>query len=216
MSATPTMQGRTEALQQAQAQPRADVLALWGGILFSLVFTGIIWLAGGWLRDVPLGPDQGVSWYYWKLPEPTFWTRLSVWGLYFAHQLSSFAMIWYAQKYIKRYSNGLHGINKLALAVNALFIGLHFVQTHIWYDGLAQDVSIFTSQGSVIVLLVWVLLMENRDCAGCEKVSWLFLFVGNHLHLLVPSNGIDQWASDWFFLYVYVAFAGQFILHTYS
>ena len=47
------------------------------------------------------------------------------------------------------------------LAANAFFILLHFVQTHIWYDGLAQDVSIFSSQGSVIVLLVWVLLMEN-------------------------------------------------------
>jgi hypothetical protein len=39
---------------------------------------------------------------------------------------------------------------------------LHFVQTHLWYDGLAQDVSIFSSQGSVVVLLVWVLLMENN------------------------------------------------------
>jgi hypothetical protein len=32
----------------------------------------------------------------------------------------------------------------------------------VWYDGLAQDVSIWSSQASVIVLLVWVLLMENR------------------------------------------------------
>ena len=46
--------------------------------------------------------------------------------------------------------------------MNAFFILLHFAQTHIWYDGLAQDVSIWSSQGSVIVLLVWVLLMENN------------------------------------------------------
>ena len=38
---------------------------------------------------------------------------------------------------------------------------LHLIQTHIFYDGLAQDVSILSSQGSVIVLLVWVLMMEN-------------------------------------------------------
>src|SRR5262249_39192269 len=49
-----------------------------------------------------------------------------------------------------------------ALGVNALFIILHFIQTHIWYDALAQNVSVFSSQGSVIVLLVWVLLMENN------------------------------------------------------
>jgi hypothetical protein len=45
--------------------------------------------------------------------------------------------------------------------MNAFFIGLHFVQTHIWYDGLAQDVSIWSSQVSVIIMLVWILLMEN-------------------------------------------------------
>ena len=36
------------------------------------------------------------------------------------------------------------------------------MQTHLWYDGLAQDVPVASSQGSVIVLLVWVLLMENN------------------------------------------------------
>ena len=30
----------------APGRCRTDVLALWGGILFSLIFTGIIWLAG--------------------------------------------------------------------------------------------------------------------------------------------------------------------------
>ena len=31
-------------------------------------------------------------------------------------------------------------------------------QTHIWYDGLAQDVPIWTSQFSVIIMLVIILL----------------------------------------------------------
>jgi hypothetical protein len=48
------------------------------------------------------------------------------------------------------------------LGINTFFILLRVVQTHIWYDGLAQDVSILSSQGSVIVLLVWVLIMENN------------------------------------------------------
>lgn len=87
---------------------------------------------------------------------------MSVWGLYLAHQIASWSTIYYAQTRVKRYTNGLHRINIIALAMNAFFIGLHFIQSHIWYDGLAQDVSIFSSQGSVIVLLVWVLLMENK------------------------------------------------------
>ena len=42
-----------------------------------------------------------------------------------------------------------------------MVVVLHLVQTHLWYDGLAQDVSIWSSLGSVVVMLVWVLLMEN-------------------------------------------------------
>ncbi len=47
------------------------------------------------------------------------------------------------------------------MGLNAAFVLAHFVQTHIWYDGLAQDVSIFSALASVAILLVWVLLMEN-------------------------------------------------------
>jgi hypothetical protein len=78
------------------------------------------------------------------------------------HQLTIWGLIWYAQTRVKKYTTGLHTVNYLALGANALFIFLHFVQTHIWYDALAQNVSVLTSQESVIVLLVWVLLMENN------------------------------------------------------
>ena len=142
------------------AQP-LDTRALWGGIAFSLIFTGMIWWAGGRLDSISLLPDQGASWYYWKLPSPTFWTRATAWGLYLAHQFAIWGLIFYAQKNKLKYTTGLHKVNLLALGVNAVFILLHFAQTHIWYDGLAQDVSIWSSQISVIILLIWVILMEN-------------------------------------------------------
>jgi hypothetical protein len=142
--------------------PRADVLALWGGIVFSLAFTGLIAWAGQFLDRSTLLPDQGAAWYYWKLPEATFWTRATAWGLYLLHQVTVWGLIYYAQTRVKTYASGLHKVNFVALGANAFFILLHFVQTHLWYDGLAQDVSIFSSQGAVIVLLVWVLLMENN------------------------------------------------------
>ena len=145
-----------------QAKLRYDVLALWGGVIFSFLFTGVIWLAGDRLQAFPKLPDQGPAWYFWKLAEPTLMTRLSVWGFYLAHQFAVFGLIWYAQRRVKKYSTGLHLVNVIALGVNAFFIALHFAQTHIWYDGLAQDVSIFSSQGSVIVMLVWIMLMENN------------------------------------------------------
>jgi hypothetical protein len=144
-----------------QPSPRADMLALWGGVLFSLAFTGLIWWAGRFLENVPHLPDTGPAWYYWKLAQPSFWSHATAWGFYLAHQITIWGLIFYAQTRVKRYTTGLHSVNIAALAANAFFIGLHFVQTHIWYDGLAQDVSIFSSQGSVVIMLVWILLMEN-------------------------------------------------------
>jgi hypothetical protein len=141
---------------------RADVWALWGGIAFSLVFTGIIWAAGQRLESIQFLPDTGASWYYWQLPVPDTWARITAWGFYAVHQIAIWALIYVAQKRIQRVQPGLHRLNVIALAVNAVFILLHFVHTHIWYDGLAQDVSIWTSQGSVILMLVMILIMENK------------------------------------------------------
>lgn len=147
---------------QEKAAGRKDLAALWLGILFSLVFTLVIWWAGQRLDTSSFLPDQGASWYFWKLPNPTFWSRATAWGFYLAHQFTLWGLIYYAQTRVKKYTTGLHKVNYLSLGANAFFILLHFVQTHLWYDGLAQDVSIWSSQVSVIILLVWVLLMENR------------------------------------------------------
>ncbi len=135
--------------------------ALLWGVALSALLTGAVWWAGQAL-SVPLLPDQGASWYYWQLPEPTAWTRASAWLGYAAHQLVSWGLIYYAQTRVRRYTDGLHPVNVVALAANAGFVVLHGVQTQVFYDGLAQDVSIFSSQGSVVLLLVVVLLMENR------------------------------------------------------
>lgn len=135
--------------------------AQWFGIAFSLAFTALIWLLGSRLDQIQLLPDTGPAWYYWRLPQPTYLTRLSAWGLYALHQVSIWALIYYAQTRVGRYGKKLQGFHYGALGVNALFIGLHLVQTHLFYDGLAQDVAVWTSQGSVILLLVIVLLMEN-------------------------------------------------------
>ena len=135
--------------------------ALIGGIVFSALVTGAIWLFGPRLDAIALLPDAGPSWYEWKLPEPTWWTRATVWTMYLAHQLTLWGLIWWAQTRRPGYGTGLHRVNVLALAANAGFVLLHLLQTHLTYDGLAQDVSIWSSQGAVIVMLVWILLIEN-------------------------------------------------------
>lgn len=137
-------------------------VGLWCAVLAAALLTGAVWLLGIRLDGVTLLPDQGASWYYWKLPEPSTITRLSAWLGYAAHQLVAWGLIIYAQTKVRDYSDGLHRVNVVALLANFGFIALHTVQTHLFYDGLAQDVSIFSSQGSVVLLLVVVLLMENK------------------------------------------------------
>ena len=164
---------------------RQDIRALWIGIIFSFLFTGLIWLISGRLDRIELLPDAGPSWYYWKLPDPTFWTRLTAWGFYLAHQVVIWGLIYTAQKRKTKYTSGLHKLNWWALGANAFFIVLHLLQTHIWYDGLAQDVSIWSSQASVIILLVWVLVMENKRRG---------LFFGKKVPI---SNEINRFARQY-------------------
>lgn len=152
----------TTSYRQIEEKPKSAFTALWVGIIFSFAFTGLIWVLGPYLPQIDFLPDSGASWYYWKLPEPTFWSRATAWGGYLLHQVALWWLIFRAQSQKLKYTNGLHRVNVLALATNAFFIVLHLIQSHIWYDGLAQDVSIFSSQGSVILLLVMVLLMENQ------------------------------------------------------
>ena len=151
--------------QNLSRKPSSEILDtrfLLGGILFSFIFTFIIWWTGQSLASIPHLPDQGALWYFWKLPAPTFWGRFTSWGLYFFHQVSLLYLIYYAQKNVNKYTNGIHQVNIIALGLNALFIILHIIQSQIWYDGLAQDTPIWSSQGSVIIMLVWILLMENK------------------------------------------------------
>ena len=114
------------------------------------------------LRQVPLLPDTGAAWYYWKLPDPTWLTRASAWSGYLLHQLFLWAVIAWAQRnrHLLADRNRLHAINYIALGGTLAFVALHYAQTAFFYDGLAQDVSVFSSQASVVMLLVIVLIIE--------------------------------------------------------
>ncbi|MFZ1772316.1 MAG: hypothetical protein WAU00_24100 [Caldilinea sp.] len=149
------------AARPASSPPRRDRAVLWGGILFSAAFTLLIWMLGPRLAAFPHLPDQGATWYYWKLPAPETWARVTAWGFYLMHNAAIWAILVLAQRHRTQYGTSLSKYNIAALAVNALFVLLHLVQTHVWYDGLAQDVHIFTSQWSVILMLVLIVMMEN-------------------------------------------------------
>lgn len=140
----------------------------WGGaIVFAFVFTFIIWALGPLLEPFrsEFIVDQGASWYWWQQPTPVLTSQIIVWSFYLAHQFSIWACIYWAQKNLKdlaaRPTTGLTKYNWATILLNLGFVVLHLIQTHIWFDGLAQDVPIWTSQGSVIIMLVFVLIIEN-------------------------------------------------------
>ena len=113
------------------------------------------------LAAVPHLPDAGAMWYYWILPEPTTLTRLTVWLLYLSHQVLHWAMVYYGQNSVK-YSHTLRPFNYWMVGMNIFFVVMHLLQTHTTYDSLAQDTHILAALGSVAVMLIWVLLMENN------------------------------------------------------
>lgn len=135
---------------------------MWGGIAFSISFVGIIYLAKFFLPEIDFAADTGASHYYWKLPNPDGLTRAVAWFSYLAHQALMWFLIRKAQKDQLSYTTGLHRVNVVALVGNAAFVIWHLFQTAFWYDGLAQDVSIWSSQWSVIIMLVLILHMENQ------------------------------------------------------
>ena len=138
------------------------------GVAFAFAFVLLIWALGPNLKHFTdiLIQRNDLSWYYWKLPIRDFWGMNIVWILYLVNQISIWAIIYFAQKNRYGFRNiNSHGLPKytiFALLITVAFVFLHLVQTQIWFDGLAQDVPIITSQGSVIVLLSIVLVIENQ------------------------------------------------------
>lgn len=133
-----------------------------GSIIVAALVSLSILLLDPILRTIPLLPDQGAAWYYWKLPEQTTMGQITAWGFYVLHQLFFWGLIWWAQKNrdLLRNRNKMHMVNWVGLFGMLGFAGLHYVQTAVWYDGLAQDTSVFSSQASVVFLLVIVLMIE--------------------------------------------------------
>ena len=116
------------------------------------------------LNFPPLNPDTGADDYYWKLNVRDAIGMIIVWTFYAAHQLTVWIIAFWANKHYraKTLSRNRVYIYVAAMAVTMVsFTLLHLIQTHVWYDGLAQDVPIMTSQGSVVIMLAILLVMQN-------------------------------------------------------
>ena len=127
-------------------------------IIISLLLTLLTFLLDPLLDSISHLPDTGAAWYYWQLPEANLWAQITAWGGFSLHLLLIFIVIRSWEK-AKDKGFGLRKINIIALWINFIFTGLHLLQTHIFYDGLAQDVPVWTSQYSVIIMLIIIMIM---------------------------------------------------------
>ncbi|MBM7558445.1 hypothetical protein [Marinitoga litoralis] len=130
----------------------------YSGLIIYVIIAALIWLLGPNLSKFPHLEDKGASWYYWKLPEPTFWGRITSWGGYIIHQITVWTLAFLAINKKEKRDKYL----RLLFYSNIIFVVLHLIQTHLFYDGIAQDVPIWSSQYSVIVMLVLILFMLDN------------------------------------------------------
>lgn len=144
----------------------SDKTALNVGIIFTaIVSLGIIALGTVLMRFELAEPDPALGgfFYEWQLAEPTFWSRATIWIGFGVHQLLIWFTIWWAQeRSSRRYTSELKPVNRIALAINAVFVLLHYAQTAVFYDGIAQDLPSWTAQFAVIMMLFVIMMMENR------------------------------------------------------
>ena len=164
MNSRPEPTSATERLIPYQA---------WWGLAACGLIMGIIWLLGPY-REFELLPRRFTFDYPWKLPEPTVWTHLTAWSLYALHQVGVWYLIYKGTHMKLRYVQGLHPVNVQMLGWNGLFVALHIAQTTFFYDGLAQDVPEFTALGSVALMMLVILIMENdrRGLFFSKRVSF--------------------------------------------
>jgi hypothetical protein len=140
---------------------------IWIGLLvFTSIEVLLIFLLEPLLRvNFPaLNPDTGPTDYYWKLNARDFLTMVFTWTFYGAHQASAWILIYWAHMNYRKKTLDSKKIIKYVVSmtiITVVFTFLHLLQTHVWYDGLAQDVPIITSQGSVIIMLAILLVMQN-------------------------------------------------------
>ncbi len=139
-----------------------DLIVFWLGIVCCVLLTALIIYLEPYQVKPQLLPDQGASWYYWKLSNPQAINYLKPWFGFFVHQLLFWVLLYRAKQNIRQTSDRVTRYNYWALMINIVFVFAHMLQTQIWYDGLAQTTPVWSSQSAVAILLIWVLLMENN------------------------------------------------------
>ncbi|HEY3311819.1 MAG TPA: hypothetical protein VGK00_09285 [Anaerolineales bacterium] len=175
---------------------------IFSAFLLSAVLTAVVWLTGDVLHsrfDI-VNVKYYTFFYQWQTRNPTFVAYLSAWAGYALHNIAVWLIIFLARREKPKFSSGFRWFNWMMLAVNLGFFGLHWIQTQVWYDGLAISVPEVTSQGSVILMLVFILILEapRRGLFFGKKIK----FHARFLKIVREYHGyLFSWAVIYTFWY---------------
>jgi uncharacterized membrane protein YhdT len=170
------------------------------GVLVSAALTAVIGLTAASLSGFQIVGHTVAFAYPWRLTEPTAVARLTAWAGYLLHNLIAWAIIFYAQREKPKFSNHLRWFNWAMIVTNLIFVPLHIVQTHLFYDGLARDVPEITAQGSVVLMLVLIIIFETprRGLIFGKK----FKFKDGFVQIMRKYHGyFFAWATIYTFWY---------------
>ena len=139
---------------------------LWISVFVAIVATALIIVLPNSIYEYYIDPalnDLGGSYYFWKfLPEDVdMVARITGWVFFTLHFVTVGVLLKKLKETQKEKVDGINKYNYYLLFANLFFVVLHYIHTWIWYDALAQDTPVWSSQGSVIVMLVLILIMEN-------------------------------------------------------
>jgi len=99
--------------------------------------------------------------YPWRLAAPNAVARLTAWTGYLLHNLIVWFILFRAQRERPKFGTDLRWFNWALIATHIAFIGLHILQSQLFYDGLAADVPEISALGSVALLLMVVIIIET-------------------------------------------------------
>jgi uncharacterized membrane protein YhdT len=131
------------------------------GVLVSAAFTLIIAVTAASLSGFEIVGRTVPFAYPWRLIDPTALSRLTALGGYLLHNLIVWVIIFLAKRAKPKYAANLRWFNWAMIGTNVTFIILHWMQSHLFFDGLAQNVPEISALGSVALLLIVVIILET-------------------------------------------------------
>ena len=176
------------------------IIPILPGLAIAAILTAVIAATSSQLAAFQIVGRTMPFAYPWRLASPTAAARLTAWGGYLLHNLLAWGILYFARRQRPKFDGGMRWFNWSMAAVNGIFIGLHILQTHLFYDGLAQDVPELTALGSVALMLIVILILETprRGLIFGRKVR----FQQRFLQVVRQYHGyLFSWAAIYTFWY---------------